>query len=53
LGSHILKLNTLKEAAERQDRVIIGINMGIGEIWQKIGLSPAKRAKKAGTEEIN
>jgi hypothetical protein len=53
-GSHILKINQLKETTERQDRVLNGITTGIGEIRQKIGLPLAKRAKnKAGTEEID
>ncbi len=54
-GSHILKLNLLKETAEYQQGVFNGITTGIGEIWAKIGLPPAKRSKQgaSGMEEID
>ncbi len=54
-GSHILKLNALKETAEHQQGVLNRITMGIGEIRAKIGLPPAKKSKKgtSGTEEID
>jgi hypothetical protein len=54
-GSHILKLNTMKETNERQQGVLNGITTGIREIQAKIGLPPAKRSKKgtSGTEEID
>jgi hypothetical protein len=54
-GSHILKLNALKETAECQQRVLNGITMGIGEIRAKVGLPLAKKSKKGapGMEEID
>jgi hypothetical protein len=54
-GSHILKLNVLKETTEPQQRVLNGITTGIGEIWAKVGLPLAKRSKKGtpGMEEID
>ncbi len=54
-GSHILKLNALKETAKHQQGDLNGITTGIGEIRAKIGLPPAKRSKKgaSGTEEID
>ena len=45
-GSHILKLNALMAADKRQQVLINGLSMGIGELRAKVGLPPAKKKSK-------